>query len=311
MHYNRTNSYFLILLCIGFIVPSLWSQEIKIFTTADYKLQGHVKNCLVLTNYGQEEFVFNKAGLLTKAVTRFNEKDYTITYYKYIEDMLIERRDEVYRDGRFEEATSMAHFFERDTLTNHRITEQIVNYNKEFVDRYEYFFDANGNMERIVRSSPEGVDETHIERDEQKGDTTTSYFLNEVLKTSIRESESTAEDGSLRQAVLTKDYIDGLPDMAKEVIYNAKGDLLSEVLFEYRKGDKTFTQVSKTTYEYDDKGILAATKVETGGQVEVKNYIFQLDTRGNWTKQIITPDNAYTTRKINYYPAEISENTDG
>jgi hypothetical protein len=83
------------------------------------------------------------------------------------------------------------------------------------------------------------------------------------------------------------------------------------VLFEYRKGDKTFTQVSKTTYEYDDKGILAATKVETGGQVEVKNYIFQFDTRGNWTKQIITPDNAYTTRKINYYPAEISENTDG
>jgi hypothetical protein len=303
---------FYMLCCVLLAVQhTVSSQDTKIFTSADYDLLGPVKNCLVLTSYGQEEFTFDRDGLLKRAVTRFNDKDYTITDYKYKNGVLSERREEVYRDGLFDEATSMAHFFQHDTLETRKITEQIVNYNKILIDRYEYFFDQHGNMERIVRSSPEGIDETRIERSEQKGETTTAYFLNEVIQTSIRDSEITTSEGSSQRVVLTKNFINGLPDKAKEATYNSDDNLISEVLFEYRKNEKSFVPVSETTYTYDPKGILTSMKNAAGGQVEVKNYIFQFDMRGNWTKQIITPDNAYTTRKITYFPIETPEKNEG
>ena len=58
-------------------------QEIQIFTLADFDLKENVKFCLVSTDYGKEEYDFNKKGFLTKAVTRYNDTDYDVVYYKY------------------------------------------------------------------------------------------------------------------------------------------------------------------------------------------------------------------------------------
>jgi hypothetical protein len=293
-------------------VPSLalYGQETKIFTTKDYDLEGRVKNCLVLTNYGREEFEFNRDSNLVKAVTRFNAKDYSITMYKYKNGQLVERRDEVYRDGTFDANTSMAHFFKADTLKGNMITEQILNYNKQLIDRYEYFYDEEERLSRIVRSSPEGVDETRVEYSEQEGETTTSYFLNEVLLKSIRESTRKAKDGTGHRVILTKEYIKGVPDKALEASYDANGKLLSEIYFEYSGANKTFVPGKNISYEYGERGMLKSVRTQEGGQTETKNYIFQFDSLGNWTKQIITPENAYTTRKIEYFP-EPADDTDG
>jgi len=293
---------FLLLYC-----STLEAQETKIFTTEDYDLQGPVKNCQVLTNYGREEFDFNREGKLTKAVTRYNDQDYSITYYKYRDGFLSERRDEVYRDGKFDENSSMAHFFEPDTLNGKRIKEQIVSYNKEYIDRYEYSYDEEGRLVRMVRSSPEGVDETRIEYSEQKGEATTSYFLNEVLLKTIRTSAATAKDGSPQRDELTKEFIDGAPDKASEMIYNAAGKPVSEVQFEYSKTEKSFVPVSKITFEYNEDGMLSQMQTQAGGQTETRKYIYQFDNNGNWIKQIITPDNSYITRKISYYQPESAE----
>ncbi len=292
------------ILLTGFLIPVLtvYAQETKIFTTADYDLEGNVKSCLVLTNYGKEEFEFRQDGKLSKAVTRFSDKDYSITYYKYKNDFLTERRDEVYRDGTFDAKTSMAHFFETDTLSGKKIIEQILNYHKDFVDRYEYYYDQAGRLIRIVRSSPEGVDETRIEYSEQKGEITTSYFLNEVLLKSIRESVRTSKDNTEQQVVLTKEYIKGLPDKALEAVYNSSGKLQTEIYFEYSTAEKTFIPAKKIIYEYGDKAMLINVTTQEGGKTEARNYLFQFDSKGNWIKQIITPDNAYTTRRIEYYP---------
>lgn len=288
----------------GLLIPALavYGQETKVFTTADYDLEGNVKSCLVLTNYGKEEFEFRQDGKLSKAVTRFNDKDYSITYYKYKNDFLTERRDEVYRDGTFEASTSMAHFFERDTVSGKKIIEQILNYHKDFVDRYEYYYDQAGRLIRIVRSSTEGMDETRIEYSEQKGELTTSYFLNEVLLKSIRESVRTSKENMEQQVVLTKEYIKGLPDKAREVVYNPNNKVQTEVYFEYSKAEKTFVPSKNITYEYGDKGMLKSVTIREGSKTETRNYLFQFDGRGNWIKQIITPDNAFTTRRIEYYP---------
>jgi hypothetical protein len=178
------------------------------------------------------------------------------------------------------------------------------------MDRYEYFYDEEGRLSRIVRSSPEGVDETQIEYSEQKGEATTSYFLNEVLLKSIRESVRKAKDGTEHRVVLTKEYIKGVPDKALEAAYDATGKLLSEIYFEYSGAGKTFVPGKNITYEYGDRGMLKSVRTQQGGQTETKNYIFQFDSIGNWTKQIITPENAYTTRKIEYFPEPEGDSDD-
>ncbi len=37
----------------------------------------------------------------------------------------------------------------------------------------------------------------------------------------------------------------------------------------------------------------------------VKEYVYQFDPQGNLIKEIVTPENLYTTRKISYY--EVTE----
>src|SRR5690606_25539562 len=77
----------------------LSAQEIKIFTRGDFDLKGEVKSCLVITNYGKEEYDFSPDGLLTKSVTRYNDTDSDISSYKYKNDHLTENRVENYRNG--------------------------------------------------------------------------------------------------------------------------------------------------------------------------------------------------------------------
>ncbi len=55
--------------------------------------------------------------------------------------------------------------------------------------------------------------------------------------------------------------------------------------------------------------MLTALKTKTGKLERIKNYIYQYDNgeKGNWIKQIITPDNSYITRKITYYDTKLSK----
>ncbi len=86
---------FFLVLCQNFLSPFqilINAQESQIFKRSDFDLRGPVKSCLVITKYGKEEFEFNEEGLLTKNLTRFNEQDYNVTYYKYSKDILIEKK---------------------------------------------------------------------------------------------------------------------------------------------------------------------------------------------------------------------------
>ncbi len=311
-HHFRRLVYGVSILC-GALLGSQKSsaQEIKIFTTRDFDLLGKVKSCLVLTDYGKEEFEFNRDGLLTKSVTRYNDNDYSITYYKYRDGHMAERRDEVYRDGAFDANSSIAHFFNLDTVPGKRITEQIVTYNKEFLDRYEYYFDEDNKLVRILRSSNEGIDETRVDYSTHKGEFTTTYFLNEVLQKTVRESFIPAQGGGDKRILLTKEYINGVPDKALEQTFDAGGNLVTEQRFEYSQKEKSFVPVSRISYEYGDNQQLSNVSTTSNGQKRSKNYIFQYDPKGNWIKQIITPENAYTTRKIEYYLPDKVEDRGG
>src|SRR5690554_2460090 len=177
---------YLVWLFESIVSSGLSAQEIKIFNIDDFDLKGAVKSCLVITDYGKEEYDFNEDGLLTKAVTRYNDDDYDITLYKLKGKELLEKRVENYRDGSFVRNTSIVNLYERDTTDGLKVTEKIISYNSEFLDQYEYIYGEDGKLAAIKRTDNRGIDQTTIVYEENKSESTESYYLNDVIYKSIR-----------------------------------------------------------------------------------------------------------------------------
>lgn len=296
-------------LCLpGILRQGLYAQEAQIFTRSDFYLRGPVKSCLVITKYGKEEFEFNKDGILTKNLTRFNEQDYNVTYYKYSDGFLVEKRDEVYRDGTFDKQTSIAHFYAIDTTANKVIIEDVISYAGETLERYEYHYGEDQKIQQIIRSNNEGVDETQISYTEYKGEITEEYSLNGVIQKTIRTSYK--ENDKLK-VVLTKQFLNGDPNKAKEKVFDKEDKLISlkEYIFDIYKNSFALEKTSR--FSYDDAGMLAKEDINEGKTVKSLEYIYQYDkeTDGNWVKQIISPENLFKTRRIKYYkPEEVNAN---
>lgn len=302
-----SQTFFSALMTLVVLVPMfLSSQEPRVFTVLDFDLLGKVRSCEVITDYGKESFEFNEEGLLTKSITRYNEKDYDATYYKYQGSELAERRDEVYRDGVFDKNTSIAHLYDLDTTGRKKITERIVSYSEEFLDKYEYHYNLDDKLVKIIRSNNDGLDETIIKYTDYKGENTISHLLNGVIQKSIRTSYKKKKDGSKQKIELVKEFMEGVPNNAVENLYDKEGKLISQQNFKYDALKKSFAPGSSITYRYDDKDMLIAQFIKVNKTVEEKEFIYQFDNgeSGNWVKKIVTPANSYTTRSIEYYPEE-------
>ncbi|MDX1363228.1 MAG: hypothetical protein R3243_03395 [Arenibacter latericius] len=282
---------------------SVLGQELKVFRVQDFNLNGAVKSCMVITNYGKEEYQFNREGILTKAITRYNDEDYDITLYKIKDTLLLEKRLENYRDGKFVRNTSIANLYEVDTTQGKIVTEKIISYNKEFLDQYEYEYDVEGKLVSIKRINDKGIDETAIIYEKNNGEFTETHYLDDVILKSIRTS---VMEGENKKNVLIKDYLEGMPYKAYEQIFTDTGKVLSEVQFTFNKSKNTFEPIESKNYEYNLEGDLIAEKIKKGKSVTEKNYHYQYDGSEikNWIRQIVTPDNTYTSRRIQYYPKE-------
>lgn len=300
-----------LIMVIGlFLLPcKIFTQEPQIFTIQDFDLRGTVKSCLVITDYGKEEFEFNREGLLTKNVTRYSDSDYNITYYKYSGDQLMEKRDEIYLEGEVDKQTSIAHFYEVDTTASKKVTEKIISYDGDVLDIYEYSYNENGNLIKIIRSNNEGLDETNIEYTAYKGETTITYLLNGLVLKSIRTSFKKNRKGVKNKIVLTKEFIEGIPNKAQEMIYDSENKLTSLKEFYYDEVKKSFVAKKTINYTYDNEGLLLKEVEKIEKSVNTKNYIYQFDgeENGNWVKKIITPKNLFSTRSITYYQDETIE----
>lgn len=296
----------LFLLLVLSIPLYLFGQEVRIFTIQDFDLKDSVKTCLVSTKYGKEEYDFNKKGFLTKSVTRYNENDYDIVYYKYKNQELVEKRSETYRDNEFDPTTSIAHFYSLDTTASRKITEKIFSYDKEFLDQYIYTYDDNGDLVKLIHTNNDGTDETLVEYKKYKGEYTITYFMNNVPLKSIRTSNNTKKDGTVQKVVLTKEYLKGEATKAFEEVYDANDRLTAQQEFDYNTESKAFEPTIRTTYAYDENGMLVEESAKGLQLSDKKEFIYQYDRggKGNWIKQIVTPENTYTTRKITYYNLE-------
>ena len=305
MIYRLLFNCFISLLAFLFPVDAI-SQEPQVFTRSDFDLKGDVRNCLVITNYGQEEFEFNRNGMLTKSITRFTDEDYSVTYYKYQDSVLLEQRNENYAQGQLDEATSIAHFYELDTTENKTVTERIFSYQKEFLDQYEYVYDETDKLIRIIRSNEEGLDETEVAYTVFKDEETITYSINGVIQKSIRSSIKKKGTPEEEQLTLTKEYLAGQPSRAIEKSRDTKNFLRSEKEYYYDPAKNEFALRQRTDYQYDSDGNLSEESILLGRAKSSKTYIYQFDGSEvrNWIKQIVTPDNTYKTRKITYFEPE-------
>lgn len=285
-----------------------FSQELEYLSVNDFDLKGKVKSCTVITDYGREVFEFDETGLLIKSTTQYNEEDQDITVYKYVNGFLIERRMESYKNGELDKATSMANIFEIDTTGNKVINEKVISYDRQFVENQTFQFDESDRLVSITISHLDAVDETTVVYSNYKDETTKTYFLNDIIQKSIRTSLQ-KKDSQETTIVLTKEFLDGQPNRAIEETFDEGGKLLTKTSFNFDSKTGQFAPEKYFTNNYDENGMLAKTLVKQGNAVFEKEYIFQFDdnTEKNWVKKIVTPDNSYTTRKIEYYPSEEAE----
>lgn len=297
------NYFFIFPFLLTGIHSGLLAQEPRLFEVGDFDLIGKVKSCLVVANYGKEEYEFDQEGRLTKSVTRYSDSDYDVTYYKHKEGEFLEKRTENYRDGEFEPSTSFASFFTVDQVEPRKVTEKIFSYDEEFLDAHQYVYDAAGKLIRIVHSDPESEDETLISYKGDDQNSVTTFTMNEVVQKVVK---TLTDETSGKHTVLTTQYLDGSPGSAAEEVFSKTSKLLSENSMSYDADLKKFTTEEYKTYEYDEQGMLVKLITKKDNVEEVQEYIYQYDSGdpGNWVKEIITPDNLYTTRRIKYYPKE-------
>jgi len=302
-------NYAVLFLIVLILFPlGMKAQEVQIFTVADFDLKGNVKSCLVSTKYGKEEYDFNEEGLLSKSVTRYNDVDYDVTYYKYSKGMLLEKRLENYRDNVFDKSTSIASFYTIDSLLNLKITEKIISYNKEFLDQYEYFY-KNDSIFKIVHTNDSGIDETLVSYTDIKGEQTQTYTLNGVIQKTVRTSVKKEGDSIISRNVLTRKFLDGMANTALEENFDGEDKLMSSTNF-FKSFNSNKLLIEETAkFSYDEEGVRLTKDIQAGKVSETKEYVYQFDKNGNWIKEIITPDNTYKTRKIAYYEsiAEVKE----
>lgn len=310
-HPSRPVLYILLL-----ILPPLLRAQPEVFTKSDFELRGPVKTSTVITDYGEERFEFGTEGKLLKALTRFSDTDYDITYYRYRNGELAERRDEVYRDGSFDKSTSFARFYKRDT-TSGKVRETITSYDEQLKEQLTYSYDSIGRLEEIVRIGQEGIDETRIKYTEDQGEETAEYYLNGQLSKTIRYSEKDGRRGK-KKTTLVKEYFQGVPQKAQEETRDPKDRLLQETHFFYDSVTSGFRKEQTRTFSYDEDGFLGSETISyltpQGGisRVAEKKYLYQKDGRtpGNWIRKIITPENAFVSRKITYYEEKPSQAAD-
>ena len=297
---------FYILLLISSLT---FSQEIKQFQVGDFDLKGNVKTCQVITDYGQEIFEFDNLGRLVKVTTQYNDADKDITSYRFEDENLMEKRLESYKNNELDLSSSMAHLYTIDSTDNVKIKEQIISYDKEFVEVQEYQYDADNRLSKIIVSHEDAVDEITVEHTSYKDEKTQTYFENGVIQKSVRESIKKSKKLGELKVVLSKSYLDGEPNKAIEEIRDSKGLLVSKEVFQFDGGEKEFVPQEKHYFEYNDEGTLTKETINLGNATSEKNYIFQFDDNEdkNWVKKIITPDNTFITRKITYYPTESAE----
>lgn len=289
------------------------SQELNFITLKDYNLKGNVQHCIVSADYGNEEFYFNRDGLLTKAITRYGEEDYTITVYTIQDKTLIQKNIEVYNDGKLDKSVSLAHAYEiRINSQGKTITERIVNFKNELFDTYKYIYDKDNRLIKITRNNDKGVSETDIVYEiNGKGEITKEVHLAgldtvKVIKKLTPKIDH--EEGAYEE--LKAIYANNQPDMAHlRFIDSAGKEIFEEKLQAGSKNPYRYYSKTKKIYVYNQNGdVIEEREYQKGTLLKKSIYEYEYEDFGkdtskpvNWIRKTEKKSKKNITREIKYF----------
>ena len=289
------------------------SQELNLITLKDYDLKGKVQHCIVSADYGNEEFYFNEDDLLTKAITRYGEEDYTITVYVIKDKALIQKNIEVYNDGKLDKAVSLAHAYEiRINLQGKNITERIVNFKNELFDTYKYIYDRDNRLIKITRNNDKGISETDIVYEtDGNGEVIKEVHLAgldtiKVIKKLIPKIDH--KEGAYEE--LKAMYTNNQPDMAHLRFIDSTGKVkYEEKLQAGSKNPYRYYSKTKKTYVYNENGdVIEEKEFQKGTLLSKSIYEYQYEDVGkdsekpvNWIRKTEKKSGNSITREIQYF----------
>lgn len=298
-----------VIVILFLFLSTVHAQSITTFTVNDFSLNGAVKSCTILTPYGKEMYDFDTQGRLVKAVTRYNENDYEVSYYRFMDSRIAEKREEYYENNTIDNAKSVAYIFALDTLTN-ILSEKIITYSKTFLEYNEFHFDSIQRLKRIKHLDAEGIDETRILYDTLDSKFRARFMVNNQLQKEEYNYETVAADKKDSIAVIyTKWFANGIAEKAERVRKNRSGVLKDKTLFTFNIEGKRVPIVT-LSYVYNEQQAVKKITTSKDGKTAIQEFVYQYDGKenGNWVKQIVLPDNTYTTRKVTYYLLENKQN---
>lgn len=293
-----------------FISHFSFSQELKILTIKDFNLKGNVKHCIVSAEYGNEEFYFNKKGLVTKNITRYSEEDYSVTTYQYNEGNLIKKNVDVYIGGVLDKNTSLAHFYEIKLTSKKTIIEKIVNLDGEFIDNYTYDFDKDKRLTKLVIKNDKGISETDVHYKKNKDIESEEIHLVGVDTVKVIKRFSPKikhNEGDYEQ--ISSMYVNNKPDRAELKFIDSIGRVIyEEKLKAGIKNPYRYYSVSKKTYKYNDNGDVVE-EMDFKKKVLLKKSVYEYEYESidadsevvNWVRRVEKYSEDFVTREFQYY----------
>ncbi len=298
----------ILLFLLKFPCDALYSQEFKLLQTSDFDLHGAVKSCITITDYGTEEFYFKENGALIRSVTRFNETDYDQTVYEYHHNNLVKKYVESYREGNLDKAVSFIHVYKTTISELKKITEHIYNYQEQFVDQFEYFFDEDDLLVKVIRQNDYGIEEREITHAFSDGILVEEvHVIDDLIQKVIKRitPKITHEEGDYERMEIF--YDQGKPDRAILKFVKKNGQILfMDKMKAGKKNPDKFYARERTLYTYNEAGFLEEQKTFIKGkQVSQKKFDYEYETEedgyGNWLRRYDENAKSSENRTIKYY----------
>lgn len=289
----------------------LYAQNINPMSLKDFNLKGPVEHCILSADYGNEEFYFDKDGSLYRMITRYGENDYTITIYSLSGENIIQKNIEVYNNGKLDKSVSLAHAYEiRINSKGTSITERIVNFKSEQLDTYQYDYNTDKRLIKIIRNNKKGIEETNIHYELEDDLVKREIYLSgaDTVKV-IKRLEPKIPHGKGAYEKLEIFYNNSIPDVANLKFIDSIGKVkFEETLTAGNKNPYRFYSKNKKTFIYNEYGDVVEEK-SFNKKVLMSKVVYEYEYEANkdpeiplnWLRKTDKYAKNTITREIVYY----------
>ena len=268
-------------------------------TLKDFDLKGRVYQCVQQSEYGSENYEFDKEGRLLRLSTLLDQNRREEIRFLYKNDTLDQKWIEVYQDNSL--IKDMSYVFHFDYREN-KVIEWTIRLDEESVSKIIYSYDNRSRL--LNRLLSDGIEEERYDYQyvETRDSTVTRIFKNNEM---VERSWIKKMASDLKEQSITEEWSQGILLSKSAIEKNQNAQIIKEELIDYVIQSDTITTTSQKqlAYAYDENGNINSIVTSNGIISKRQNYIYQYDnhTPSNWVKRIEIPSNKYINRIITYH----------